>query len=79
MPNETQIECYFKSSELAKLCQGSKDIVINFKATYPPDAQPKFEISASVFKKGAKTGTVVKSAPLGDSNPPAGGCPSPCH
>ena len=79
MPNETQIECYFKSAELAKLCQGSKDIVINFKATYPPGAQPRFEISASVFKKGTKAVKPVKAMPLGDGTTGGtSGCPTPC-
>ena len=78
MPNETQIECYFKSSELAELCRKGKDIIINFKASYPPDAPPKFEITANVFTRGKKTGKSVKSAPLGDGTPGGTGCPKPC-
>jgi hypothetical protein len=76
MPNETQIECYFKSADLAKLCQGSKDIVINIKATYTPGKMPTFDISASAFKKGGKT---AKAMPLGDSGGGSTpGCPVPC-
>ena len=80
MPNETQIECYFKSADLVKLCQGAKDIVINIKATYTPGKMPKFDISASPFKKGAKSGKAVKSMPLGDgtSGGSTTGCPTPC-
>lgn len=82
MPNETQIECYFKSADLAKLCKGSTDIIINFKATYPPGALPKYEISAKVFTKGAKAGKTAKAALMASSSeipPPTDGCPSPCH
>lgn len=81
MPNETQIECYFKSADLAKLCKGSRDIVINFKATYPPGALPKFEITANVFTKGAKAGKTIKSLLVtkADTLTSVIGCPSPCQ
>lgn len=82
MPNQTQIECYFKSADLAKLCKGSEDIVINFKATYPAGAMPKYEISAKAFTKGAKAGKTAKSALMASSSaplPPTNGCPSPCQ
>ena len=78
MPNETQIECYFKSSDLAEICKKSKDIVINFKASYPPGAPPKFEITVNAFTRGKKTGPISKSAPLGDGTPGGTGCPKPC-
>jgi hypothetical protein len=74
MPNEIQIECYFKSSEMAALCKRGKDIIINFKASYPPDAKPTFEISANSFKAGQKPRPGVAA----DTTPPAGGCPKPC-
>ena len=83
MPNETQIECYFKSADLAKLCKGSKDIVINFKATYPPGALPKFEITANVFTKSTKAGKTAKASLMASSSTTpssgSGGCPSPCQ
>lgn len=80
MPNETQIECYFKSSELAKLCQGTKDIVINIKKTYTPGKWPTFDISAAAFKKGGKTGKALKAMPPGDGTTGGStpGCPAPC-
>ena len=74
MPNETQIECYFKSSEIAALCKISKDIVIKFKASYPPGKPPVFEISAAGFTRGAKTRKTLIMADGGSS----GGCPKPC-
>lgn len=77
MPNETQIECYFKSADLAALCKGTEDIVINFKASYPPGSQPKFEISAAALKHGSKSGKVVKPMPLADGTGTTG-CPTPC-
>ncbi len=80
MPNETQIECYFKSSELAALCKTSKDIVINFKASYLPGKAPTFEISAAGFTKGAKAGKSGKHMIMADSGGGSvGGCPTPCH
>ena len=78
MPNEIQIECYFKSSDMAALCKAGKDIIINFKASYPPDAPPTFKISANSYTKGARSGKSIKSATLADGSPPAGGCPKPC-
>ncbi len=80
MPNETQIECYFKSADLIKLCQGTKDIVINIKATYTPGKMPKFDISASPFKKSSKSGKTIKAMPLGGDTTGGSttGCPSPC-
>jgi hypothetical protein len=83
MPNETQIECYFKSSTLADLCKKGEDIIINFNVSFPPSKSPEFKISAAVFKKGVKTGKVGGVIPLGDSGGSGGGgttgCPSPCH
>ncbi|HEY5406982.1 MAG TPA: hypothetical protein VIJ92_07840 [Ginsengibacter sp.] len=79
MPNETQIECFFKSSELAKLCQGCKDVVVKFKATYTEGKIPTFEISASSYKKGAKSGKGLKAMPLQDGTDGSiPGCPTPC-
>ena len=81
MPNQTQIECYFKSSELAALCKTSKDIVINFKASYLPGKYPTFEISAAGFTRRGKAGKSIKSLPLtegGGGGGSTGGCPKPC-
>jgi len=73
MPNETQIECYFKSSELAALCKTSK-------ASYLPGKAPTFEISAAGFTKGAKAGKSGKHMIMADSGGGSvGGCPTPCH
>ena len=86
MANETQIECFFKSAELAKLCQGTKDIVVNIKVTYSEGKVPTFNISASalptVTKKAGKPKKGVKSMDLFEGDPPpppVTGCPSPCH
>jgi hypothetical protein len=78
MPNEIQIECYFKSSEMAALCKRGKDIIINFKASYPPDSKPTFEIYADSFNKGVKAGKKTKIAVAADTTPTTGGCPKPC-
>jgi hypothetical protein len=73
MTNETMIECYCRSEKMAKLCQGSKDIVIRFKASYPPNKKPQFKIYAEVYhRKGAKGGKPVQSILLML-------CPTPCH
>lgn len=80
MPNQTEIECFFKSSELAALCKQGKDIVINFKATYPAGKTSMFEISASVYKKPGKNNS-IKGTLLGDGDSGLGGttgCPLPC-
>ena len=78
MPNETQIECYFKSADMAALCQGTTDIVINFKASYPPDSPPTFEITADGFTEGVSAAKSITSTAAPTSNPPVGGCPKPC-
>lgn len=65
MPNELQIECYFKSEDLAVLCQGSTDIVVKITVSYPPDAPPVFEITADALNK-------LESEPVN-------GCPYPCR
>ena len=80
MPNQTEIECFFKSSELAALCKQGKDIVINFKAIYPAGKASVFEISASVYQKQDKKNS-IKGALLGGSGSGSGGttgCPLPC-
>ena len=86
MANETQIECFFKSADLAKLCQGTKDIVVNIKVTYSENVAPTFVISASALppakKKAGPAKKGVKSMALSDGGPtppPVPGCPSPCH
>ena len=79
MPNETQIECYFKSAEMAKLCKAGDDIVIHFKASYPPDSPPTFTISADSYTKGVKKGKSVKSSAPSGPGFQAGGCPTPCQ
>ncbi|HVZ96640.1 MAG TPA: hypothetical protein VG847_07180 [Chitinophagaceae bacterium] len=81
MPNQTEIECYFKSSELAALCKKGKDIIINFKATYPPGKSPKFEISASAYKGSEKSSVKGSLLGGGDDSGSGGttGCPQPCH
>jgi hypothetical protein len=79
MPNETLIECYFKSADLLKLCQTSKDIVINVTATYTPGKMPKITVSAAAYKKAAKSGKSAKAMPLGDgTGGSVPGCPAPC-
>lgn len=80
MPNQTKIECFFKSSELAQLCKQGKDIIINFTASYPADAKPTFEISASVYKKGTKKASAQGMLLGGDDSGSGGtaGCPVPC-
>jgi hypothetical protein len=81
MPNTTEIECYFKSEELAAICKTSKDVVIRFTATYPPNAKPVFTITANGYTRGAKTGTSAKgkkAQPLGDGDGGSTGCPKPC-
>ena len=80
MPNQTQIECFFKSSELAALCKQGKDIIINFTATYPPNSKPTFEITANVYKKGTKKASAKGMLAAGDggSGGGTGGCPMPC-
>lgn len=80
MSNKTQIECYFKSADLAKLCKGCEDIVVNFKATYFAGAPPKFEIFASQLKNGIKAGKLPKSGPPDDgTSDSVPGCPTPCR
>lgn len=63
MQNETMIECYCRSEQMAKLCEGSKDIVIRFKASYPPDKKPVFKIYAEVYHKRGKGGKGGKPEP----------------
>jgi len=80
MPNQTEVECYFKSSDLEKLCKQGNDILINFLASYAPGKIPEFTITASVFNHSGKKVTVegmltdVESS--GGSS--ASGCPQPC-
>ena len=78
MPNETQIECYFKSATLADLCKKGEDIVINFQVSFPAGESPKFEITANAFTRGKKAGKSAKLIPLGDGGPGGNGCPKPC-
>lgn len=79
MSNKNQIECYFKSNELAKLCKGCEDIVIHYKATYYANAPTKFEIFATQLNGTAKKGKSVKPGPLGGSGSDVvPGCPTPC-
>ena len=66
MQNQLQMECYFKSSDLAELGAEADDIVIRCTVTFPPGASPTFEITATGFSSGA------------DSSPSKGGCPQPC-
>ena len=84
MPNTTQIECYFKSADMAALCVGSTDVVIYFEATYPPGAPPVFVITADSYngtltakKSVKKTTKSKKGIPLGDGGGTTG-CPKPC-
>ncbi len=80
MPNQTKVECYFKSSELEKLCKQGKDIIINFKADYLPGKSPEFTITASVFKKNGKE-TAIQGMLTDADNSGGGttsGCPTPC-
>lgn len=75
MPNEIQIECYFKSAEIAKLCEGSEHIIVYFKSSFGPGSTPTFEISADSFMEEASAGKSVKlAARAGDR---AAGCPTP--
>lgn len=81
MTNKTEIECYFKSADLAALCVGSTDIVVNFSATYPPGAVPVFLITAGVYKPAPavkKSKKSKKPIPLGDGGGTVPGCPKPC-
>jgi hypothetical protein len=78
MPNQTEIECYFRSSDLEKLCKKGKDIIVNFKATYLPGKPPEFEISASVLRKSDKITTVKGMLKGDDGSGTTDGCPSPC-
>lgn len=79
MSNKTQIECYFKSADLAKLCKGCEDIVVHFRVSYHADAPPKFEIFASQLKGGVKAGKSLKYAATGDgTSDTVPGCPTPC-
>jgi|GEM_PF-1365650 len=88
MANQHQIECFFKSADLAKLCKSTKDIIITVNVSYSEGVAPTFDISASAWtpvtkkaappKKGAKVKTMALSG--GDPTPPpVPGCPAPCH
>ena len=80
MTNETKIECYFRSADLAELCKNCDDIVIHFIATYPPDQSPKFQISARKYSRSKEGGAVAKSLVTGTTNMQQSvpGCPWPC-
>ena len=67
MPDVFQTECFFVSSEMAKLCQDTTDIKVTIKVSYPPGKEPEFEIMASGYDKDIEQGT------------PIPGCPAPCH
>lgn len=78
MTNKTEIECYFKSKDMAELCQDSDDIIIYFSATYPPDALPVFDISASSYNTASLTTKAAKGAVTNDAGGTKPGCPKPC-
>ncbi len=65
MQNQLQMECYFKSSALAELCQAADDIVITCKVIYQANEPPSFEITANAYPASGDAG----------SKP---GCPQPC-
>jgi len=67
MPDVFQTECYFLSSEMAKLCVGTKDIRVTIKVTYPPGKEPEFTIEASGMTDKTQGGD------------PIPGCPTPCR
>jgi hypothetical protein len=81
MTNETKIECYFRSADLAELCKNCDDIVIHFIAAYPPDKPPKFDISAKKYFRSKEGGVVAKSLVTAPTASPdeLSGCPYPCH
>jgi hypothetical protein len=79
MTNETSIECYCRSDEMAKLCQGSKDIVIRFKASYPPNKKPVFKIYAEAYHRGGKGRKELKGGKQSTAVNALLLCPWPCQ
>ena len=67
MPDVFHTECYFLSSEMAKLCVGTKDIKVSIKVAYPPGKEPEFTIEASGMTREAEEGESIP------------GCPTPCR
>jgi len=67
MPDVFHTECYFLSSEMAKLCVDTRDIKVAIKVAYPPGKVPEFTIEASGMNGEIEGGE------------PIPGCPTPCR
>ncbi len=75
MPNQLEVNCYFKSEELEKLCKGTRDIVVKITVLFPPEKEPVFEVIAQGLNDSKKESLAALTAPP----PPVPGCPYPCR
>lgn len=67
MPDVFQTECFFLSSEMAKLCVDTKDIKVTIRVSYPPGKEPEFKIEAIGITDKMQGGDLIP------------GCPIPCR
>ena len=77
MPNQLEVNCYFKSEDLAKLCEHTQDVLVKISVSYPPEAPPVFEIRAQGLN-GSKKESLGAHALHPTLPPPVDGCPTPC-
>ncbi len=75
MPNQLEVNCYFKSEELGKLCEGTKDITVRITVSFPPEKEPVFEVIAQGLHDSKKESLFALAA----APSPVPGCPYPCR
>ncbi len=75
MANQLEVNCYFKSGELGKLCEGTKDVVVKITVSFPPEEAPVFKVIADGLHDSKKESLAAQAAPP----PPVPGCPYPCR